>query len=169
MTDLLSLNSIGFPVRSGTLSRYRDASGVRCWSIKIHCGESPQLNYREWPDDRLEGELDWLAGAEPFFYAQMLPLPADSPEELVGRTFSFPQSPGDEPAAWDRAAGWLFFCLYLFEHDTAYPMEVTFVERQGIRYRVKIVGFFPCNNTNYQLQVETWLDWMEAKNGASQP
>jgi len=84
--DQLFLNAIGFPVRSGALSRNRDESGVCYWCIEINCEESPQLDYRNWPDERDERELDWLASAEPFLYAQMLPLPVDSPDELVGTT-----------------------------------------------------------------------------------
>jgi hypothetical protein len=116
--DQLSLNSVGFPVPSGTLSRNRGEPGVRSWCIEIHCGESPQLDDCNWPDEREEQELDWLASAVPSLYAQMLPLPADSPDELVGRTFSFAPSPNDEPADWDRGVGWLFFGVYLFEPST---------------------------------------------------
>lgn len=159
--DKLFLNSIGFPVRSGTLSCNRAELGVRSWCIEIHCGESPQLNYLDWPDDREEEELDWLASAEPYLYAQMLPLPVDLPDELVGRTFSFPQSPDDESADWDRGVGWLFFCVYLFEHDLVYPTTVTFIERQGQRYRVKITGSYPVGQGHYDLQTEAWLDWVE--------
>jgi hypothetical protein len=60
--DQLSLNSVGFPVRSGTLSRNRGEPGVHSWCIEIQCGESLQLDYSDWPDDRVEEELDWLAG-----------------------------------------------------------------------------------------------------------
>jgi hypothetical protein len=158
--DQLSLNSVDFPVRSGTLSRNRGEPGVRSWCIEIHCGESPQLDYRNWPDGREEQELDWLASAEPSLYAQMLPLPADSPDELVGRTFSFPQSPDDEPADWDRGVGWLFFCVYLFEHDLVYPTTVAFTERQEQRYRVKIAGSYPVGQGHYDLRAEAWLDWV---------
>jgi hypothetical protein len=158
--DQLFLNSIGFPVRSGTLSRNRDEADVYSWSIEIHCGESPQLDYRNWPDDREEDDLDWLAGTEPSLYAQMLPLPVDSPDDLVGRTFSFTQSPDDEPADWDRGVGWLFFCLYLFEHDLVYPTTVTFTERREQRYRVHITGSYRANAMCYDLRVEAWLDWV---------
>ena len=75
--DELFLNSVGFPVRNGTLSRNRDESDVWSWSIEIHCAETPQLDYQNWPDDREELELDWLAGTEPSLYAQMLPLSED--------------------------------------------------------------------------------------------
>jgi len=159
----LSLNSISFPVRNGTLSCHQDNSGRQCWSIQIQCDESAQLDYRNWPLERHEDELDWLAGTEPCLYAQMLPIPVSSPEELPGRTFPFPQSPDDEPAEWDRGAGWLFFCLYLFEHELAYPMTVTFVERQQDRYRVNIVGTFSCNSVNHELRADAWLDWVEGE------
>jgi hypothetical protein len=159
--DQLFLNSVGFPVRGGTLSRNRDESGVRSWCIEIRCGESPQLDDRNWPDHREEQELDWLASAEPCLYAQMLPLPADSPDELVGRTFSFPQSPDDEPADWDRGVGWLFFCLYLFEHDLVHPTTVAFTERHERRYRVKIAGSYPVALRHYDLRAEAWLNWVE--------
>jgi hypothetical protein len=159
--DHLFLNSVDFTVRSGTISRNLDETGVRSWSIDIHCGESPQLDYRSCPDDKEEDELDWLAGAEPYLYAQMLPLPADSPDELVGRTYSFTQSPDDEPADWDRGVGWLFFCLYLLEHDLIYPTTVTFIERREQRYRVKIAGSYPVGKEHYDLRVEAWLDWVE--------
>jgi len=112
--DQLFLNTVGFPVRRGTLSRNRDDSGVRSWCIEIHCEASPQLDGRGGPDAKDEDEQGGLvAGVEPYLYAQMLPLPAESPEELVGRSYSFPQTPDDEPAPWDRGAGWLFFCLYM--------------------------------------------------------
>jgi hypothetical protein len=159
--DQLYLNSVGFPVQSGTLSRNRDGPGVRSWCIEIRCGESPQLDYREWSDEREEDELDWLASVEPFLYAQMLPLSADSPDELVGRTFSFPQSPNDEPADWDRGVGWLFFCVYVFENDLVYPSTLTFTERRGQRYRVKFSGSYPVGEGHYDLRVEAWLDWVE--------
>lgn len=162
--DQLFLNSVGFPVLSGTLSRNRgeDAPGVRSWCIEIYCGESPQLDYRNWPDDREEDELDWLAGAEPYLCAQKLPLPPDSPDELLGQSFSFPQSPDDEPADWDRGVGWIFFCLYLFEHDLVYPMTVTFTERRDQLYRVKIAGSYSqVGKEPYDLCVEAWLKWVE--------
>ena len=158
--DQLFLNSIGFPVRSGTLSRNRDEADVRSWRIEIHCGESPQLDYRSWPDDRQEDDLDWLASTEPSLYAQMLPLPADSPDDLVGRPFSFTQSPDDKPADWDRGVGWLFFCLYLFENDLVYPTTVIFTERREQRYRVHITGSYRVGDMRYDLRVEAWLDWV---------
>ncbi len=159
--DQLILNAVGFPVRNGTLSRNRDEPGVHSWCIEIQCDESPQLDYRNWPDDRKEEELDWLASTEPYLYAQMLPLPADSPGELVGRTFAFPQSPDDKPANWDRGVGWLFFCLYLWEHDLVYPATVTFTERRGEQYRVRVTSSYPVTGGQYDLQVDAWLDLIE--------
>lgn len=159
--DQLFLNSLGFPIRSGTLSRKRDGLDVRSWCIEVHCKESPQLDYRNWADDREEEESDWLAGAEPYLYAQMLPLPVDSPDELVGRTFSFPQSPNDEQADWNRGEGWLFFCLYVLEHDPVHPTTVDFTARQEQRYRVKIAGSYPIGQGHYDLRAEAWLDWVE--------
>jgi hypothetical protein len=49
----------------------------------------------------------------------------------------------------------------MFEHDLAYPMTVTFTERQEQRYRVKIVGSYPIDERQYELRVEAWLDWVE--------
>ncbi len=40
--DQLILNSVGFPVRNGTLSRNRGEPGMRSWSIEIQCDESPR-------------------------------------------------------------------------------------------------------------------------------
>jgi hypothetical protein len=159
--DELFLNSVGFPVRSGTLSRHRDESGVRSWAIEIQCGESPQFDDRNRLDDNEETELDWLAGMEPCLYAQMLPLPADSPDELVGHSYLFSQSPDDEPADWDRGVGWLFFCIYLWEHDLVYPTTVTVTEKREKRFRVRITGYYPVNAGRYELRVEAWLDWIE--------
>jgi hypothetical protein len=127
--------------------------------LEIHCAESPQLDYRNWPDDKIEEELDWLASAEPTLYCQMLPLPDKPPEELVGHTFAFRETPHDDPAEWDRGVGWLFFVLYLFEHDCVYPTTITFTERQGNRYRVTIVSSYPLATGNYELRIDAWLDW----------
>lgn len=157
--DHLHLNTIAFPVLRGELYRARDASDDYRWGIEVHCGESPHLDYRSWPDDRDEGPLDWLAGSEPYLYAQMLPLRVTSPDELIGRAYSFPQSPDDEPADWPRGIGWPFFCLYLMEHDLAHPMRVAFTERRGGQYRVEIAGGYPSGGLVHDLRVEAWLDW----------
>jgi hypothetical protein len=57
------LYSVGFPVREGALSRNRDDWGARSWCIEIHCGESVQLDYRNWPVDKQENKLDWPGSA----------------------------------------------------------------------------------------------------------
>ena len=157
--DHLYLNTIAFPVLRGELCRGRDASNEYSWGIEVHCCESTQLDYRSWPDDRDEGPLDWLAGSEPYLYAQMLPLRVASPDELVGRAYSFPQSPDDEPADWPSGIGWPFFCLYLMEHDLAHPMQVAFTERRGSQYRVEIAGGYPSSGLVHDLRVAAWLDW----------
>jgi hypothetical protein len=159
--DQLFLNAVGFPVASGIISRSRDQSSAHSWCIEIQCEETPQLDYRNWPDDRDEQDSDWLAGAKPYLYAQMLPLPVDSPDELVGQTYSFPQSPGGNPSDWDRGVGWLFFCLYINEHDLVYPTTITFTERQEKRYRARISSSYPAGRSPCELRVEAWLDWVE--------
>jgi hypothetical protein len=159
--DHLFLNTTAFPVRSGVLSRGRDATTDYRWGIEINCDESPQLDYRDWPDDRKEGPLDWLASAEPYLYAQMLPLPVASPDELVGNEFSFSQSPKDVPADWPQGIGWPFFMLYLFEHEWAYPMRMAFTAKRGSQYRVEINGGYPVGDLVHDLRVQAWLDWHE--------
>jgi hypothetical protein len=156
--DYLYLNTIAFPVRRGELCVGRDASTDYRWDIEIHCDESPQLDCRNWPDDREEGPLDWVAGFEPYLYAQMLPLRVASPDDLVGRAYWFPQSPDDDPPDWPSGIGWPFFCLYLMEHSWAYPMRVAFTEKSGQQYRVEIAGGYPDGGVIYDLRVETWLD-----------
>src|SRR5688572_1503031 len=115
--DLLHFGSITFPVRSGELWRDRkNTTTDYAWGIEIHCDESSQLAVQAWLGDRAERPLDWLAGVEPYLYAQMLPLCAASPDELVGREYAFPQSPNDATPDWPGNIGWPFFCLYLHEH-----------------------------------------------------
>lgn len=159
--DHLYLNTIAFPVLRGELCGGRDTTTDYRWSIEIHCGESPQLDYRNWPDEREEQPLDWLAGLEPFLYAQMLPLRVASPEELVGRSYSFPQTPDDDPPNWPQGIGWPFFSLYLMEHAWAHPMRVTFIERRGQQYRVEIVGGYLDSGVVYDLRVTAWLNWLD--------
>jgi hypothetical protein len=161
--DHLSLNTIIFPVLRGELSGGSDKTTDYRWSIEINCGESPQLDFRNWSDDRQEQPLDWLAGLEPYLYAQMLPLRVASPTELVGRTYSFPQSPDDESPDWPHGIGWPFFCLYLMEHVWAHPIQVTFTKRKGRKYRVEIIGgYFNCG-VAYDLRVAAWLDWVDSE------
>jgi hypothetical protein len=166
VVDHLQLNTIAFPVLRGELLRGRDALDEYCWGIGVYCGESPQLDYRSWPDDRDEGPLDWLAGSEPYLYAQMLPLRVASLDELVGRAYSFPQSPDEEPTDWPSGIGWPFFCLYLTEHELVHPMRVAFTERRGGQFRVEIAGRYPSGGVVHDLRVEAWLEWQAADGGA---
>jgi hypothetical protein len=152
--DLLHLHNVTFPVVRGTLSKLREL-GDYCWDIEIYCGKSAQLDYC---DDRDEQELDWLVGSEPYLYAQLLPLRVGSPGELVGRRYSFPQSPDDSTADWEPNQ-WPFFCLYLTEHEYAHPMTLAFTAMRGRQYRVEIEGKLPVNNVRYDLRVHAWLDW----------
>jgi hypothetical protein len=43
--DQLFLNTIGFPVQKGTISRGREDLDDYCWEIEIFCDESPQLHF----------------------------------------------------------------------------------------------------------------------------
>jgi hypothetical protein len=157
--DVLHLQSLAFPVLRGSLSK-TPGVGDYCWSIEIHCGESARLYERNNSDDQDEDELDWLAGTEPYLYAQLLPLRVPSPDQLVGRRYSFPQSPEDEPADWEPDQ-WPFFCLYLYEHEYLYPVNVGFTEQRGGRYKVEIAGKYPVGARCYDLKVQAWLDWDE--------
>jgi hypothetical protein len=159
--DQLYLNTMAFPVRRGELYRGRDNSTDYRWCIEIGCDESPQLDYRHWSDDREEGPLDWLAGTEPYLYAQMLPLRVESPDELIGREFRFPQSPDDDPLDWPSGIGWPFFVLYLFEHCWAHPIRLTFTDKRDCQYRVVLAGKYLDSRVCYDLRVEAWLDWQE--------
>ena len=155
--DFLHLHTIAFPVLRGNLSKLREPSDY-CWCIEIYCGESVQLDARNWPDDREEQDLDWLMGTEPYLYAQLLPLRVEAPDELLGRRYSFPQSPEDNPADWEPNQ-WPFFCLYTCEHDYAYPMTLTFTAKRDRQYRVEIEGKYPVCRASYDLRIQAWLDW----------
>jgi hypothetical protein len=109
--------------------------------------------------DRTEGPDDLLAGAEPMLYAQMLPLRVRSREELIGRTYSFPQTPDDDPPDWPTGHGWLFFVLSVWEGCVAYPMGVAFTEKRNEQYRVEIAGRYFNSGVSYDLRVQAWLDW----------
>lgn len=158
--DHLHLNALAFPVVRGELSCARDAETEYRWGVEIHCQASTQFEDPGRPDDADEQPEDWTAGFEPYLYAQMLPLRATVPEELVGRSYVFPQSPDDDPPDWPGGLGWPFFCLYLAEHELAHPMRLTFTQRQGRRYRVEIVGRCSDGTAEYDLRVEAWLDWI---------
>jgi hypothetical protein len=155
--DLLHLDTLVFPVLRGTLSKLRNEPSDYCWDIEVHCGGSDQWDN---PNCQVDPELEWIAGAEPYLYAQMLPLRVASPEELVGRRYEFPQTPGS-PSEDGEPDQWAFFVLYLHEHDQVYPMTLTFTERRDRQYRVEIAGQYPAIETWYDLRVEAWLDWEE--------
>ena len=56
--DHIYLNTLGFTIQKGTLCRSPKAPNDYSWEIEIYCDNSPQLNYWDWPDDRLEGPDD---------------------------------------------------------------------------------------------------------------
>jgi hypothetical protein len=159
--DQLYLNTIGFPVRKGTLYRGAQELGDYCWEIEIYCDESPQLDYRNRPDDRECGPDDWLAGTGVLLSAQMLPLRVQSPDELLGRAYVFPPTPeGDDP---DRPAGhgWPYFFLYVWEGVPTAQLRVAFTAKRGRQYRVEIAGGYPEGGVTYDLRVQAWLDWQQ--------
>jgi hypothetical protein len=150
--DFLHLDRLAFPVLRGSLSRLRDESSDFCWCVEVHCGEAAEQ------EEGQESELDYVLGAEPYLYAQLLPLRAESPDELIGRRYSFPQSPEDDPADWEPDQ-WPFFCLYLWEHDYVHPAALGFTGRRGRQYRVEIEGKYPVDGMCHDLRVQAWLDW----------
>jgi hypothetical protein len=157
--DQLFLNTIGFPVQRGTLYRSPNDRGDYCWEIEIHCDESPQLDYRNWPDHRPEGPDDWLAGAEPMLGAQRLPLRVQSPDELIGRDYRFPPLE-ENPAEWSDDPCWPYFFLYTWEGYPAEPLHVAFTGKRDQRYRVEIAGAYESGERTYELRVQAWLDWL---------
>jgi hypothetical protein len=154
--DHLFLNNIAFPVRRGSLCRGREELGDYCWEIEVYCDESPQLDYRNWTDDREEGPDDWLAGAGLLLCAQRLPLRVSSPDELIGRTYLFPPTLDDDAADWPTDLGWPFFFLYVWEGYATSQMRVVFLGKRDHQYRVEITGGY---GGNYELRVAAWLDW----------
>jgi hypothetical protein len=157
--DQLYLNTLGFPVRKGTLYRSPKAPNDYCWEIEICCDESPQLNYRDWPDDRPEGPDDWLAGASLLLAAQRLPLRVQSPDELIGRDYRFPPLE-ESPAEWADDPCWPYFFLYVWEWYPAEPLRVTFISKRDRQYRVEIAGEYASGEASYKLRVQAWLDWL---------
>jgi hypothetical protein len=151
--DLLHLDTLTFPVLRGSLTRLRDEESDYCWDIEIHCDSSAELGAED-----PERELEYVLGAEPYLYAQMLPLRVESLDKLVGRRYSFPQSPEDDPADWEPDQ-WPFFCIYLWEHDYVHPVALAFTAKRDHQYRVEIEGKYPANGTCYDLRVHAWLDW----------
>jgi hypothetical protein len=158
--DQLSLDTIGFPVRKGTLSRNPTAKSDYRWEVEIYCDESPQLDFRTWPDDRPEGPDDWLAGTELLLAAQRLPLRVQSPDELIGRSYRFPPVE-DDLAEWSDDPCWPYFFLYVWEGSPAEPLQVTFTGKRERQYRVEVSGSYASGERTYELQVQAWLDWQE--------
>jgi hypothetical protein len=150
--DRLRLDTLTFPVLRSSLSKLPKESSDYCWSIEIYCGASAGLEEQE------ESDLDYVLGAESCLYAQMLPLRVISPDDLVGRKYSFEQSPDGSRGDWE-ADQWPFFCLYLWEHDYIYPTTLAFVAVEGRRYRVEIEAKYPVDGKCYALRVGAWLEW----------
>ena len=159
--DQLYLNTIGFPVQRGTLSRGRQDLGDYCWKIEIYCDESPQLDYRNWPDDREEGPDDWLAGTGLLLAAQRLPLRVRFPDELIGQEYLFPPTPDPDSPDWDTTLGWPFFFLYVWEGYPTEQLTVAFTDKRDRQYRVEIAGKYLTSEVPYQLRVQAWLDWLD--------
>jgi hypothetical protein len=168
--DQLFLNTIAFPVERGVLHRGWEELGDYRWELEVYCGESPQLNYRNWADDRAETADDLLAGASPLLSAQRLPLRVQSPDELVGREYLFPPTPEPDPSDWrDADPCWPYFFLYIWEGCPTEQLRVAFTAKRGRQYRVEIAGGYSNSGVSYSLRVEAWLDWQgaEAEPGAS--
>ncbi|MCI0458932.1 MAG: hypothetical protein L0Z62_18395 [Gemmataceae bacterium] len=158
--DQLFLNTIGFPVQRGTLSRGREELGDYCWEIEIYCDESPQLDYWNWPDDRPWGPDDWLAGTGLLLAAQRLPLRVQSPDELIGRDYLFPPTPEDDPTEWSNDPCWPYFFLYVWEGYPTEQLRVAFTGKQDRQYRVEITGTYDSGEVIYELRAQAWLDWL---------
>lgn len=95
--DLLVVDNLAFPVRHGRLAKGPGDPIPYCWSIEIHCGSSDEL---DGAGEQEELGPHAMAGTEPYLYAQLLPLRVESPDELVGRRYVFPQSPEDKEPDW---------------------------------------------------------------------
>jgi hypothetical protein len=158
--DQLCLNTIGFPVQRGTLYRGREELGDYCWEVEIYCEESPQLDYRNWPDDREEGPDDWLAGTGLLLSAQRLPLRVQSPDELIGRDYLFPPTPEGSPPDYPADLGWPFFFLYVWEGFPTEQLRVVFTGKRNRQYRVEIAGGYVNSGLIYELRVQAWLNWL---------
>lgn len=147
--DYLRIGEFSFPVKRAVLSRLSDSGSDYCWNVEIECdGDASEVS----EDD---SDPPWYVGTEPSLYAQMLPLRVSHPDELIGREYSFPQTPDDNPADWPEGLGWPFFVLYAWEHDLVYPSRIAFLERQQGRYRVRIESSHVCGPTS--IRVEAWL------------
>jgi hypothetical protein len=168
--DHLFLNTITFPVVRGVLYRGREELGDYRWELEVSCGESSQLDYRNWPDDRVKTADDLLAGASPLLSSQRLPLRVRSPDELVGREYLFPPTPEPDPSEWrDANPVWPYFFLYIWEGCPTEQLRVAFTGKRGRQYRVEIAGEYANSGVSYALRVQAWLDWQgaEAEPGAA--
>ncbi len=158
--DHLFLNTIAFPVLRGVLFRGRKDLGDYCWEVEVYCAQSPQLDNRNWPDDRVETVDDLLAGAEPLLSAQRLPLRVESPDELIGREYLFPPTPRPDPPDWKVALGWPFFFLHLWAGGCpTEQLRVAFTGKRDGQYRVEIDGGYVNSGVSYTLRVGAWLEW----------
>lgn len=158
--DELYLDTIGFPVQRGTFSCNPAAQSDYRWEVEIYCDESPQLDLRNWPDDRPEGPDDWLAGTGLLLAAQRLPLRVQSPDELIGCDYRFPPAE-DNPAEWSDDPCWPYFFLYAGEGYPTEPLRVAFTGKRDRQYRVEISGRYQSSERTYELRVQAWLDWLE--------
>lgn len=158
--DHLFLNTFAFPVERGVLSQGRRELGEYRWELEVYCGESPQLDYHNWPDDRVETTDDLLAGTSPLLSAQRLPLRVQSPDELLGREYLFPPTPEPDPSEWREANPvWPYFFLYLWEGCPTDQLKVLFTDKRDRQYRVEIEGMYSNSGVSYALRVQAWLDW----------
>lgn len=158
--DYLFLNTIAFPVVRGVLHRGREGLDNSGWEVEIYCGESPQFDYRNWPDDRAETADDVFAGVSPLLSAQRLPLRVRSPDELVGREYLFPPTPEPDPSEWQEASPvWPHFFLYVWEGCPTEQRRVAFTAKRDRQYRVEIAGGYSNSGVSYSLRVQAWLDW----------
>lgn len=158
--DHLFLNVIAFPVKRGVLHLGREELGKYRWGLEIYCGESPDLDYHNWPNDRVETADDVWAGASPLLSAQRLPLGVRTPDELIGREYLFPPTPEPDPSDWQAADPcWPFFFLSIWESCPTDPLRVAFTAKQDSQYRVEIKGAYSDSGVKYLLRVHAWLDW----------
>jgi hypothetical protein len=149
--DFLHLHTFAFPILRGSISKLPDERSDYCWCIEIYCAGL-------FSPEEQGSDLDWVAGTEPYLYAQLLPLRVSSPDELVGQHYAFPQSPEDDPADWEPDQ-WPFFCLYLLQHEYVYPVSFGFTAKRDGKYRIEIEGKLPACQKSYDIRAEAWLDW----------
>jgi hypothetical protein len=149
----LMLGKYQVPVRKAVLAESRDGEGDYRWSIEVNADELPLPK-----DDEEADEGPWFLGAEPYLYAQMLPLRVKSWEELAGRRFEFSDSPHDDPPCWE-CSQWPFFCIHTWEHDYVHPVSLRFLGLDKDRVQVVIDGRYPCGGETARLLVISWLTY----------